>query len=109
MAPFPHVCFRASPGQLLVTSAAELLAAAADERTRALFPPKDEKAAGKVSTVGEKFRSQLTKLMAAIDDTAPFFIRCIKPNQSKSPSCLQMRTPLSPVENDSTRCRPQEP
>ena len=70
----------------------ELLAKAGDANTRKIFPPKDEKTAGaKASTVGEKFRSQLTKLMAAIDDTAPFFIRCIKPNHTKKPNQLQMR------------------
>ena len=38
-----------------------------------------------MTTVGEKFRSQLTKLMETVAKTNPFFIRCIKPNQAKRP------------------------
>ena len=41
--------------------------------------------------MGEKFRSQLTKLMATVEATTPFFIRCIKPNQKKAPNTLDMR------------------
>ncbi|KAL1507307.1 hypothetical protein AB1Y20_008153 [Prymnesium parvum] len=70
----------------------QLLSEAAEERTKLLFPPKDEKALGaKASTVGEKFRSQLNKLMQRIEATHPFFIRCIKPNQAKAPNKLEMK------------------
>ena len=41
----------------------EMLSSAADARTRAIFPAKDERSAGKVTTVGEKFRGQLNRLM----------------------------------------------
>ena len=68
----------------------DLLAGASDERTRAIFPPRDERQAGKVSTVGEKFRGQLAKLMGTVERTQPFFIRCIKPNQQKEPNTLDM-------------------
>ena len=70
----------------------QLLSGANAERTRAVFPPKDDKAAGgKASTVGEKFRSQLTKLMATVESTTPFFIRCsnaggIRTNAAAAPS-----------------------
>ena len=68
-----------------------LAEAAADERTRALFPVRDKKAAGgKVLTVGEKFRVQLNKLMKTVTATQPYFIRCIKPNQAKVPNTLEM-------------------
>ena len=57
---------------------------AGDANTRRLFPPKDEKTAGqKAATVGEKFKSQLLKLMGTVDMTAPYFVRCIKPNHNK--------------------------
>ena len=69
----------------------DLLANASDGRTRAIFPTRDPKAAGKVSTVGEKFRGQLNKLMVTVERTQPFFIRCIKPNQQKAPSQLDMK------------------
>ena len=73
-----------------------LLAGAAEARTRALFPPKSDAEAGKkASTVAEKFRGQLTKLMTTVERTRPFFIRCIKPNQQKLPAgtagSLQMK------------------
>ena len=73
-----------------------LLAGAAEGRTRALFPPKSDAEAGKkASTVAEKFRGQLTKLMTTVERTRPFFIRCIKPNQQKLPAgtagSLQMK------------------
>ena len=44
-----------------------------------------------MSTVGEKFRGQLTKLMASVEQTKPYFIRCIKPNHDKAPQQLQMK------------------
>jgi myosin heavy subunit len=70
----------------------QLLSEAAEPRTRSLYPPKDEKTAGsKASTVGEKFRSQLTQLMTTVEGTTPFFIRCIKPNQQKAPNRLEMK------------------
>jgi myosin heavy subunit len=37
----------------------------------------------KVTTVGEKFRQQLTKLMGTVGQTRPFFIRCAKPNHAE--------------------------
>ena len=56
----------------------DVLAGAAEGRTRALFPPKADAEAGKkASTVAEKFRGQLTKLMTTVERTRPFFIRCI--------------------------------
>ena len=68
----------------------DLLAGATDVRMRTIFPVRDEKTAGRVSTVGEKFRGQLAKLMKSVSATQPFFIRCIKPNQKKAPSTLEM-------------------
>ena len=68
-----------------------LLNGASNTRTTAIFPAKDERLAGKVSTVGEKFRGQLTKLMASVEQTKPYFIRCIKPNHVKAPQQLQMK------------------
>ena len=59
--------------------------------SRIYSPPQDERLAGKVSTVGEKFRGQLTKLMASVEQTKPYFIRCIKPNHVKAPQQLQMK------------------
>ena len=56
----------------------DMLAGCADGRTRAIFPPKDDRTAGKVTTVGEKFKGQLSRLMASVEQTRPFFIRCIK-------------------------------
>ena len=65
---------------------------AGDANTRAIFPPKDEKTAGqKAATVGERFKSQLIKLMGTVDKTAPYFVRCIKPNHNKAPNQLQMK------------------
>ena len=76
----------------------DLLSSAADARTQALFPQlvdgsKDRRgSAGRMaSTVGEKFRSQLTKLMGTVERTQPYFIRCVKPNQAKAPRSLEMR------------------
>ena len=34
--------------------------------------------------MGEKFRTQLTKLMATVGKTKPFFIRCVKPNHVRA-------------------------
>jgi len=56
----------------------DMLAGGADGRTRAIFAPKDDRTAGKVTTVGEKFKGQLSRLMASVEQTRPFFIRCIK-------------------------------
>ena len=44
-----------------------------------------------MSTVGEKFRGQLNRLMDAVNKTKPYFIRCIKPNHAKAPQQLQMK------------------
>jgi myosin-5 len=39
----------------------------------------------KKTSLGSIFKGSLIKLMATLDKTNPHFIRCIKPNQSKSP------------------------
>ena len=44
-----------------------------------------------MSTVGEKFRGQLNRLMDAVNKTKPYFIRCIKPNHAKAPQQLKMK------------------
>ena len=44
-----------------------------------------------MTTVGEKFRGQLGRLMVKVEQTQPYFIRCIKPNHQKAPSQLEMR------------------
>ena len=88
----------------------DMLATCGEERTKALFPVRDERAISKardrdlarrdrdpnrveispappcvqVTTVGEKFRTQLTKLMATVGKTKPFFIRCVKPNHVRA-------------------------
>ena len=41
--------------------------------------------------MGERFKSQLIKLMGTVDKTAPYFVRCIKPNHNKAPNQLQMK------------------
>ena len=75
----------------------DLLSSSADARTKALFPQQADAqdrrgSAGRMaSTVGEKFRSQLTRLMTTVEKTRPFFIRCVKPNQAKSPRTLEMK------------------
>ncbi|CAF1188386.1 unnamed protein product [Adineta steineri] len=42
-------------------------------------------------TVGSQFRESLTSLMAALNSTEPHYVRCIKPNDTKTPFTFEPR------------------
>ena len=84
----------------------DMLAGCADGRTRAIFPPKDDRTAGKVTTVGEKFKGQLSRLMASVEQTRPFFIRCIKVTRRAPRFATSARTHHTHAH---TSCRPHAP
>ena len=50
-----------------------------------LYPPSDTSATGRKQSLGYQFRGQLRKLMGQLNVTEPHYIRCIKPNETKSP------------------------
>ena len=47
--------------------------------------PEPTQQAGRMTTVGGFFRSQISELMGVINSTSPHWIRCIKPHPAKKP------------------------
>ena len=88
----------------------ELLSAAADARTQALFPAHLESADRRGSTkrmpssVGEKFRSQLTQLMTTVEKTQPFFIRCKRAPPNDADARHRGRLPSRRAPLDALAC-----
>src|SRR5262249_28666776 len=53
--------------------------------TPSLRPPPPPQSEVASTTLGRKFNRQLAQLMRTLKQTSPHFIRCIKPNSTKSP------------------------
>ena len=77
---------------LLTTSSFRFLAA--------MFPELKEQAGGqfKKATLGSKFTKQLGDLMQTLNATEPHYIRCVKPNSSKSPMAFEGQMSLEQLQ-----------
>eukprot|EP00808_Paulinella_micropora_P021135 g79262.t1 len=68
----------------------ELLVGSKSSFINELFPKSVlDMETGKKSSLSSKFLSQLRELMIALNRTEPHYIRCIKPNHTKSPNVFQ--------------------
>ncbi|CAI9260809.1 unnamed protein product [Lactuca saligna] len=56
-----------------------------------LFPPLAEESSktSKFSSIGSRFKSQLTQLLETLSHTEPHYIRCVKPNNLLKPSIFE--------------------
>lgn len=69
---------------LLFSDLYDVMTASASDKTAKMFPPMDKQGRAKFS-LGAQFRKQLDRLMNVLNQTQTHYIRCIKPNQFKSP------------------------
>ncbi|CAL1611601.1 unnamed protein product [Knipowitschia caucasica] len=66
---------------------------------RALFPENLEaEKRGRPSTVGSKIKKQANALVSALTKSAPHYVRCIKPNETKKPGDWEQKRVRHQVE-----------
>ncbi|KAJ3695455.1 hypothetical protein LUZ60_000832 [Juncus effusus] len=71
----------------------DLLTASKCSFVAGLFPPAEEGAgsskSSKFSSIGSRFKLQLTSLMETLNSTEPHYIRCVKPNNVLKPAIFE--------------------
>nr|XP_016489507.1 PREDICTED: myosin-9-like isoform X1 [Nicotiana tabacum] len=73
----------------------DLLSASKCSFVAGLFPPVAEEAtkssakSSKFSSIGSRFKLQLTSLMETLNSTEPHYIRCVKPNNQLKPAIFE--------------------
>jgi myosin-5 len=69
----------------------KMLESSAAPFIQAMFPASTEESFStmKFSSVGSRFKTQLAELMAALDQTEPHYVRCIKPNNLNKPNIFE--------------------
>ena len=64
----------------------EMLQTSKHALVNVLYPPEESvSSSDRKSSLGKQFRGQLKELMGQLNRTSPHYIRCIKPNDSKTP------------------------
>jgi hypothetical protein len=69
------------------------------ELVNRLFPKEEETKNKATKSLAYQFRSQLNSLMSTLEDTNPFYIKCIKPNHCKSPTEFDPPLVLDQLKN----------
>ncbi|KAK0599291.1 hypothetical protein LWI29_004008 [Acer saccharum] len=68
----------------------DLLSASKCSFVAGLFPPLPEASkSSKFSSIGSRFKLQLTQLMETLNSTEPHYIRCVKPNNLLKPAIFE--------------------